>query len=512
MSYDVAFLNIKNYKLDISAIGINGNIITAIGSNQEIKEGIDDNTSVIDGENKMVIPGFCDSHTHFATFGVMNTKYINLVNTRSKNEIFHKIENEVQNREKGEWIAGINWDESDWDDGKDFMTRNELDEVAPENPVSLQRIDGHIIIVNSKALEILDLDPKLKGYEIINGKPTGKLMEKARFPVRDITEADVEAYKEGILTAIDTAHSLGVTSIHDIYIDKYRYKAYQELWQENKLNIRVTLYFSNDFLNDFIKMGSNLTLGNNYLRPAGIKIFSDGSIGAKTAWVTSGYSDNKNNIGLPIWEKHELQELINKAHKNDIQVAVHAIGDCAVTNVINCFESTMAEEKKDLQHRIEHMEMVTRDELKKMKELGIAASIQPNFIGKWGQPGGMYEERFDAATYQTMNPLRWIKEENIKMIMGSDCMPFDPFYGIHSTVNAPFSCQQLTVAEAINAYTAGASFSSYIDRKTGEIKEGFLADLILLEEDPFKNPGKIKDIRPELTIFDGKIVYQKKSN
>ncbi|MFP4589180.1 MAG: amidohydrolase family protein, partial [Candidatus Acetothermia bacterium] len=162
-----------------------------------------------------------------------------------------------------------------------------------------------------------------------------------------------------------------------------------------------------------------------------------------------------------------------------------------------------------MRHRIEHCEMITRQELARLKQLDILPSMQPNFIGEWGMPGGMYEDRFPATKVSQLNPLAWIVEEEIPFSAGSDCMPFEPVYGIHSAVNTPHPAQRISPKEALYAYTAGSAYSEHKEELKGSITPGKLADLVVLSGDPVANPGQIKNMDPEITILDGRIVYER---
>ncbi|MFW6013355.1 MAG: amidohydrolase, partial [Candidatus Bipolaricaulota bacterium] len=459
MAFDLAIVNTQCYTMDpqqpaAEAVGIKGNLIDAVGTDREIEPSISTNTRVIDGEGKALLPGFNDAHTHFASMGTRISEYLELGDVASRNELFGKVKEEVEKTEPGEWIAGVGWDESKWEGDKKFMTKEELDEIAPSNPLSLQRVDGHISCVNSEALEKLDLEPTMDGFEIEDGEPTGRLMEEARFAIRKETEPGLDAVIRGIKQATEQAHRLGVTSIQDAHVDRKKFRAYLALWNEGKLSVRSNVFFGHEDLENLRDLGLQSGFGDHFLSLGGLKLFADGSIGAKTAWVNDGYLDAPDNHGIPIWKTDELGEIMKQAHSSGLQVAVHAIGDRAIGNVIDKF-AALGPNLGRMRHRIEHCEMITRQELARLKQLDILPSMQPNFIGEWGMPGGMYEDRFPATKVSQLNPLAWIVEEEIPFSAGSDCMPFEPVYGIHSAVNTPHPAQRISPKEALYAYTAG---------------------------------------------------------
>jgi len=317
----------------------------------------------------------------------------------------------------------------------------------------------------------------------------------------------------GIKRAVKFAYQHGVTSIHQMVVEEEEFrddlKSYQNLWSDNQLGIRARLYFTPNILDELISIGLSSEFGDGKLRIGGLKLFADGSIGAKTAWLTEGYRDNPENKGMAIWDREELETLMTKSHNNGIQLAIHAIGTQALEQVITCLETILPKPGETrLRHRIEHDEMLTRDQIKRVSRLKVITSMQPNFTGQWGLPGEMYEERFGQERMKTMNPLRWIVNSGITLAFGSDCMPFGPLYGIHWAVNAPFESQRLSVAEALRAYTMGGAFAGNAEHEVGSIEPGKLADLILLDENPFLEPASIKDMKVQLTIFDGQVVYQ----
>jgi len=360
---------------------------------------------------------------------------------------------------------------------------------------------------------MLNLDQSVRGFEIEAGRPTGRLFEDATAHVRKAIRADKEQSISAIKRATRHAYRHGVTSIHQMVVEEEEFRddlrSYQSLWNDNQLGIRARLYFTPNVLHQLIAIGLCSEFGDSKLRIGGLKLFADGSIGAKTAWVTEGYRDNPENKGMAIWDREQLEMLMQTSHNNRIQLAIHAIGTQALEQVIACLEAILPQTRETrLRHRIEHDEMLTRDQIKRVSRLKVIASMQPNFTGQWGSPGEMYEERFGRERIESMNPLRWIVDSGVTLAFGSDCMPFGPLYGIHWAVNAPFDSQRLSMAEALRAYTMAGAFAGHTEHEVGSIEPGKLADLILLDENPFLEPAAIKDMKVQLTIFDGRVVYQ----
>jgi hypothetical protein len=264
-----------------------------------------------------------------------------------------------------------------------------------------------------------------------------------------------------------------------------------------------------EYLDGIVKLGLGPGFGDERLRLGPVKIFSDGSIGAGTAALKEPYLGNLREQGILIWSREELEEMVLKAYESDVQLAIHAIGDRAVELVLDCFERANEKEKKTLRHRIEHCEMLSPEQIRRMKEMSIIASMQPNFVGQWGLPGGMYEVRLGKERTAEMNPFALLKKAGVKLAFGSDCMPFGPLYGVHWAVNAPFPSQKISPEDALKAYTIGGAYASFEEGYKGTIEEGKLADLVVLDGNPFTGPSGIKDMAIQLTIFDGKVVYER---
>jgi hypothetical protein len=508
---DLAIVNVNfvGSGPEAEALGVEGGEIAVVGSEQQVLDESDSETEVIDGNGGTMIPGFNDAHTHFASMGVSMSEYLDLTGMTSKEQLLDAVKKEAEEKSRGDWIVGIGWDESNWSGDREFMEKEEIDRVASDNPVTLRRVDGHLSCLNSVALKELDFDPEMEGYETEEGEPTGRIMEEARYVIREEIEPAVEAIERGIKEAARKAAELGVTSVHDMHVNRKKFKAYQNLWNSGELPIRARLYFDRGLLDDIIDLGLTTGFGDDTLSLGGLKVFTDGSIGAKTAWVTEGYLNEPENLGTPIWSGEELKETMARAHENDLQIAAHAIGDRAVTEVLDIMESINSGDYKGLRHRLEHGEMMSRSNLKRLKALGMVASMQPNFIGEWGLPGGMYDDRFPKKQVEKLNPLRWIQEEEVPMAFGSDCMPFDPLYGVDSAVNTPYRAQKLTPEEAIAAYTNGSAYPEFMETKKGLIAEGALADLVLLGGKPEERQEEIKSLEVKLTLLGGEVVFRK---
>lgn len=425
----------------------------------------------IDLEGRTLIPGFIDCHTHFVSMG-MKLANVDLSDARDLQEAVSRLEKRATETEKHKWVLGYSWDESMWPERR-WLSPEDL--AGIENPVCARRVDGHVAVLN------------LAGQKALNRKE-GYLFEEELFRLNE-TKAEQDTEK-AFRTALALAHKEGVTSIHDNPMDIGTFLLYQKMRCE-ELRISVNLPVSVlDAVNQ-IKLRTGF--GNEWLRVGGIKIFTDGSIGAKTAALSFSYR-NEDNKGLLVYSNEELASILQKAHPN--QTVVHAIGDRAIEQVIAC-----SVPGKESRNRIEHAELVRDDQIPRIKEKGLLLSMQPNFF-QWSHPGGLYDDRFGTGMD---NRMRTLREAKIPIVFGSDCMPFSPLYGIEQAVRAPFEEQRLTVMEALTMYTREGAYASFEEDIKGTIEEGKVADFVVLSDDP--READISSIHVEMTIVGGKVVY-----
>jgi hypothetical protein len=510
---DVVLLNGRVITFDnedtrAEAVAVSGSRIIFVGSSQEAKQFADESTKVLDLGGKVLLPGFIDAHTHFIQMG-MTFDMVNLRNARSLSEALEKVRERASKIAKGELVIGMNWDESKWPERR-YITRKDLDSIAADHLVALVRIDGHLISVNSLLLKSVRIPKDKRGIVVDSrGEPTGVLKEEAAEYVKSLSPTDPKALMRALDRATDFAHSLGVTSVNDT-VSTNEISAYMLALRQGKLRMRVYLNFVEELLDHILKAGLSTGFGDENLRLGALKLFSDGSIGSRTAALNEEFVDEKGNRGMLMYEDDKLDEIVARAHRAGIQVAIHAIGDRAIGVTLGAIQKALkSAPRRDHRHRIEHMELVTDEQIRMLVDMGVVASMQPNFIGEWGLPGDMYERRLGKRWVQQNNPYRKILDVRGIIAFGSDCMPFGPLYGIHWAVNAPMESQRISVHEALRCYTRYSAYASFEESIKGTIEEGKLADIVVLSEDPYENTDRIKEIKVSLTIQDGRIVYQK---
>ncbi len=446
---------------DAEWILIRNGVIADIG-----KGALPDATRKINLDGMFVYPGFCDSHTHLSNIALMQSNLD--LSHKTKVEILEMIKNESR---KKKIVIGRGWDESNWKDAK-YITADEIDSVCADVPVVLVRECGHLATLNTAAM---------KKFGIV--RENGLIFEDEVGYVLKNVERNLD-----IMAAIDYALSRGITAIHD-FANTVIMRKYFELWRKNQLKIRVMLNFYRSGYHAVRKLGLVTGFGDEFFKIGGLKLFADGSIGAGTAATT--YRDGK--TVSPLMSLRQLRAYVTNANSRGIKVLTHAIGDLAIETVLRAYENTSG-------NRIEHFELATDEHIERIGESLVC--MQPNFL-KWAARGGLYEKMLGERWLPLNNAYRKILDAGHKLLFGSDGMPLSPLFGIHYAVNSPYEAQRISVDEALDAYTRGAS---HISSRLGKIKKGFLADLVVLDRD-LKDRAHIIDAKVVYTIINGAILY-----
>jgi len=425
-----------------SVVVFNGNKIEAVGRRGEMD--LPKGTQIIEAAGKTVCPGFIDAHTHFLQMGINMIRFIDLSGAASLSEALEQVKNEVTETIEGDWVIGSGWDESKWEE-KRYINKADLDPISSGHPIMLTRICGHLITMNSNALELAGINKETKdpaGGRIdkgADGEPTGILRDARHLVEGAIPPVTEEIALEGLRRANERALSLGCTGAHDAGLDPFSIRIYRSAIEKGLLKIRVYLMLDESLSNDDMELDVK-TGTDEMLRFGSIKVYIDGSLGARTAALFESYEDDSSTKGLLMMTPKELAEKIMAVHRCGLQVAIHAIGDRGIEYAIDAVENALREKpRKDHRHRIEHCEILTSHQIERMGQLGVVASAQPNFVGHWGGPEGLYKTRLGARRMRKNNPYRLLLDEGVRVAFGSDCMPFNPIYGIWSAINHPIT-------------------------------------------------------------------------
>jgi len=511
LNANLVTLNPKQPKAE--AIAIQNGRIVAVGSNEEVRKYIGKPTRVIDAKNKTIVPGFVDCHVHMTGFGhFLHT--LNLRNVESIKEMQQKLREYVQKNPERSWSLGGRWDQDGFVE-KRYPTRWDLDAAVADIPVFLIRVCGHLGVANSRALQLAGISKEttVDGGKIdldeASGEPNGVLRENALELVwKAIPKPSPKELEEACISACKKAVEAGLTCVHWIVGSAEEIRIIQRLHFEGKLPLRVYLGISVDLLDQLVDLGLPTGFGNDMVKIGFVKVFADGSLGARTAALKEPYSDKPKTRGIILYTQRKLNRLVSKAHRAGLQLAVHAIGDRAIEAVLKAFENALKKHpRKNHRHRIEHCSVLNPMLIERMKRLGLIASVQPHFVVSdfW------VVDRVGKDRARWVYTFKTLMKKGLIVTSGSDCPvePIDPLFGVWAAVTRKsFAEESLTVKEALKTYTLNAAYASFDEERRGTIEAGKLADFTILSDDLFNVPPEsIKDIRVEMVFVDGKMVY-----
>jgi hypothetical protein len=509
------------------AVAVRDGEIVRVDEDYEVDflEGVD--TRVVDLDGRVLLPGLIDAHTHMESAG-QYLVHADLSAAESREDALDRLAARAAETDD-EWVRGYGYDESTWPAGE-YLTREDLDSVTTDRPVVAYRVDMHTASLNSAALAATRSEMPDDQVHTAGGEPTGVVVEDAVGAVRDATAAGVAETRRLLEAARDRAHELGVTGVHELVRDSHAPRVYRELAARDELNLRVRVNYWADHLDAVIETGLRTNDGGEMVRVGGIKTFTDGSIGARTAKLFEPYRDgeasSEHATGEWVVDPEELNEIVDRAHEHGLQVCAHAIGDHAIEAALSAFEDAVGRREgatgadghgdgadplngvaDDPRHRIEHVELATDEQFERMAEAGVVASMQPNFL-QWAGDDGLYDRRLGETRSRGSNRLRVAHETGVALAFGSDCMPLDPLLGVDHAVTARDEAQRLSVTEALRGYTRGAAYAGFDEDRLGTVEVGNCADLVVLEASPWETEA-VAEIDVATTVVDGEIVYER---
>ncbi|MFB6070247.1 MAG: amidohydrolase [Halanaeroarchaeum sp.] len=482
------------------AVAVRDGRIVDVATDYESQFRIGVETTVVDLAGRVLLPGFVDAHTHMQQLGQYQV-HADLSGTTDLEEALDRLRSNAA--PDHEWILGFGYDESDWTDERRYPTREDLDAVATDRPVAAFRVDMHSASLNSLALDRLADGLPAEDVRTDAGEPTGVVVEEAAEVVWEAVAPDRKETHSLLEAAMEYANERGVTAVHDMVRQSHAPRAYRDMDAAGDLSLRVRLNYWADHLDAVRELGLRPGHGSAFVQVGAIKSYSDGSIGSRTAKLTEPYADDPGSTGNWVVPPAEIGSLATSASEADQQLAVHAIGDAAIDEVLGAFERI---DDPAARHRIEHAELIDDGTIDRMESAGVVASVQPNFH-RWARPDGLYDQRLGPDRRRRSNPLRKLADSDVPLAFGSDCMPLDPLYGIDQAVTAPTEAQRLTVTEALRAYTWGGAYAAFDEDRMGTIEPGKLADFVVLEDSPWERPAAVADIDVAMTVVDGTVVY-----
>jgi len=520
---------------EAEAVAIACRHIACTGSSAEILALKDADTAVIDLQGRRVVPGFNDAHVHFYYGGASLTS-VQLRSAKSQQEFRDRIATFARSRPKGEWILLGEWDPQAWTPST-LPTHELIDEVTPDHPVFVNRVDAHTMLANALAMKLAGVDRNtadVPGGVIgrdTKGNPTGIFIDAAKSLIeRAIPPLTTEQMASALLEAQKHAFKFGVTSIQDMGFVGPRaiessgdlFRAYQLLQKRGELKVRTSLHTPLPQWRKLANLGVVATFGNETLQVGGLKGFSDGSLGSSTAWFLEPYTDNPASCGGPSDELTNPDEMFANllgGDAADLQLVIHAIGDRANRIILDFFEKIERRNGiRDRRFRIEHAQHVQPFDVTRFPKLRVIASMQPYHCiddGRWAC-GRIGKQRTKDAW-----AMRSLLDAGTILAFGSDwwVAPIDPLAGIYAAVTRrPVDGshpegwgqeQKISVPQAVHAYTVGSAYASFQDQTKGSLQPGKLADLVVLSEDIFNiDPAGIANTKTEITILGGVVVYQ----
>lgn len=490
--------------------------VATIGDSATVRSAADDPT-VVELDGRTVLPGFNDAHTHLLSVGIDRLE-TDLADADSREGALSMLRENAETTPEGDWVLGFNFDETTWPAADDrLLTGADLDSVSTAHPVAATRVDGHAAAINSRALDEIDLSGVERDVETdADGDPTGVLVEDAAGRVKRATYPRGERARRALAAATDRAHELGVTSVQNVSgltapedHGSPIHGAFFGAWRDGDLGLRVTIYVHSGKAESLSDLELASGFGDDWLRIGGLKTFSDGSLGARTAKISDSYTEDPDDDGTMVTGAAELRDLFRTAARANQQIATHALGDVAIDTVLDCYEEVLGEyDTPEPRLRVEHLELATDEALDRMAELGIVASMQPNFL-QWAGDGGVYESVLGPEARGRNNRFRDVREAGVPLAFGSDTMPLGPLYGIHHAVNAPHGSQRLTPDAAIAAYTRDAAYAEFAEDWKGTLEPGMLGDAVVLDSSPFSDPTRIEDIAVDVTVVGGEVAFER---
>ncbi|WP_338944364.1 amidohydrolase [Fusobacterium nucleatum] len=537
---DKLFINGEIYSMKkegekFQSLGVKDGKITFLGTDEEAKNV--SSKELIDLKGKMMIPGMADAHLHLYAY-CQNLTFVDLSKVHNINEMINLMKEKVKNVKKGDWVKGVNFDQSKWKENR-FPTLEEMDSISKDNPIIIKRCCLHAVVANSKALKMAGIG---KNYQagsggIVeldkDGMPNGILREQSTKVFDDILPdplKDIEVQKKIMQDVLNDMSSKGITTIHTYAAKIWQYNEdisiYKNFEKEEKLPLRVTVCIDELFEPEIL---TEEKLNNPYrkVQLGAYKIFSDGSMGSRSAALKKPYSDDPQNSGFMLFTQEELNNKILTGYEHGLQPAIHAIGDRALDMTLAAIEYTLKttkekgmtdeEQKNRLPFRIIHVQMIDDDLLERMKKLPLVLDIQPIFLCTdlhW------IEDRIGKERLKGSFALKTMEKAGLIQTGGSDCPveTYEPLKGIYAAVTRQdmegypiegfLPEERLSVYEALCMYTKNVPYATGQESVLGTLEIGKFADLTVLEKNLFKIDKKeIKDVKVEQTYVAGNSVF-----
>jgi len=506
------------------AVAISGGKILAVGDSAQMARYVGSKTRVIQARGGLIMPGFADGHTHFVDGGFQLAS-IDLRNAATPQEFVRRIKEYAAKMKPGEWMLGGDWDHTLWH-GAPLPHHEWIDSVTPNNPVFLSRLDGHMSLANAAAMRAAKVTRETRdpvGGEIPrdpHGEPIGIFKDNAEDVIDAVIPAPTaEQEDSAVARALAYAASLGVTATANMSASWANLAAYKRMQRAGRMTARVFLYLPIDgwkAVAESVGHGA----GDDWVRINGVKGYMDGSAGSRTAYFFDPFSDSAGYRGLMRQPESQMRAWVGAADSAGLQIAVHAIGDRANAIILAIYDSvTHAHGARDRRFRVEHAQHLRPQEIPLFGQRRVVASMQPYHAiddGRW------VEQRIGPERIKTTYAFRTLLDTDAPLAFGSDwtVASLNPMMGVYAAVTRRtlddknpggwVPEQKISVGEALRAYTYGNAWATFNEQKWGTLAPGRLADVVVLDHDPFAvAPESLGTIKPRYTIVGGKVVYSK---
>lgn len=520
---------------EAEAIAVSGHRIVAVGSTAEIQHLAGPKTEVLDLAGRRVVPGFNDSHVHFF-WGGQGIASVQLRDVTSRAQFTQRFADFAKTIPPGEWIVVGNWDEQKWTP-VELPSHEWIDAVTPNNPVWVNRSDGHMMLANALAMKLAGVTkdtPDVPGGVIgrdKDGNPTGIFKDAAKDLVElkmpppsdaQVDAALLAAQKYALDNGVTSVQDMGFTGAHAADMQAIMVRGYQRLIQQGKWKVRVAARFPLDHYKRLADLGVMTNMGNDTFVIGSVKAFADGSLGSGTAWFFDPFTDLPSSSGMPTDQLAHADQMyadMKNADHLGIHIATHAIGDRANKTILDLYERLEQENgPADRRLRIEHAQHLRPEDIPRFAQLKVIASVQPYHAiddGRWA------ETRIGHKRALTTYAFKSLLDAGTVLAFGSDWFvaPINPMDGIYAATTRRtldgknpdgwIPEQKLTVPQAVHAYTVGSAYAESQDDIKGSLMPGKLADFTVLSEDIFHlDPVQIEHVKASVTVLGGEIVRQ----
>ncbi|HUI85344.1 MAG TPA: amidohydrolase [Candidatus Binatia bacterium] len=509
----------------VQAMAVRDGRIVATGSTDDIRKLKGSRTQIVDLGGHFTMPGFNDAHVHLAAGGELLLE-VDLIGVKSLAEMQQRIAEHTKSVPPGNWIVGRGWDHTLWP-GRKLPTRQDIDAVTGDHPALFTRVDGHIAVANTAALNAAGMFAKIPdpaGGKIDrspNGEATGIVRETAREMLKArVPRPSLPMRRRAIELALADAARWGITSLQD-YSDWEDFLIYEDLEREGKLTARISEWLMfNEPLQLLDKHRAEHPADDPFLHTAMLKGFMDGSLGSRTAALLAPYSDDPGNSGLPQYDRATLNRMAVERSVAGFQLGFHAIGDRAAQMALDAFAEVERDARennrwRDFRFRIEHDQVIAPDQVEQYRKLAVIASVQPSHLltdMNWAV------ERIGPERARNSYPWKTFLDHGVRLAFGTDypVEPISPFRGIYAAATRKneagtreyFPEQKLSVEQALTAYTNGAAYAQFAEKEKGTLAPGMLADFVVLDRDLTRVPPEaILKTRVLRTVVSGKTVF-----